>query len=74
MIPRSQKKIAIEPACLKALAQLERITTLDEFTFADWLRSHHRSLNARFMFSGEPDGEVGAWVRFEYVRELGRIP
>lgn len=67
-------KLAVEPACLKALAHLDRVTTVDEFMLANWMIVCEKSLKARFMFSGEPDDQAGAWLRFEYVRALGRIP
>jgi hypothetical protein len=67
-------KVAVDPACLHTLAQLEKITNVDEHCFLGWLRAHERTLKHRFMFSAEPDDQAGAWLRFEYVRALGRIP
>jgi hypothetical protein len=70
----SNHKLAVEPACAKALTDLERVTTVDEYSFFDWMRANESKLKCRFTFSEEPDDQAGVWLRFEYVRALGRIP
>jgi hypothetical protein len=67
-------KLAIDAACAKALTDLERITTVDEYSFYGWMRANESRLKCRFTFSDESDDQAGVWLRFEYVRALGRIP
>jgi hypothetical protein len=73
-VSNAKPRLAIDPACAKALMDLERITTVDECSFFGWMHANERRLKCRFSFSDEWDDQAGAWLRFEYVRELGRIP